>query len=278
MEHVIIKLKIIFNMNKKILYFILTVGFILGSGYFFAWFADKPSSKSQKSSVTENSNSATKSEPQPIKEIEKKVSPPPIVIEKKILQEVPFVVQAPFGNWSDPNFQNGCEEASIVMAMGWVNGEKTISPENAQKRILDMIAFEDKTFGYSADTNAIDVEKIFKQYLKHENIMVKEDIVLDDIKAEIKKGNIVIVPVFGRALSNPNFTSPGPIAHMLVIIGYDPTTKQFITNDPGTKLGAGYLYGENLLYSAIWEYDSGKFAPPAPTTGKIHKAMISVSK
>src|SRR6266567_9414371 len=42
--------------------------------------------------------------------------------------KVPFIVQAPFGNWSDPVFQNACEESSIVMAMGWLKGIKTITP------------------------------------------------------------------------------------------------------------------------------------------------------
>ena len=44
----------------------------------------------------------------------------------KIQQVVPFLVQAPFGNWKEPDFQNACEEASMIMAMGWAEGEKTI--------------------------------------------------------------------------------------------------------------------------------------------------------
>ena len=196
----------------------------------------------------------------------------------KIQQVVPFLVQAPFGNWKEPDFQNACEEASMVMAMSWAEGEKTISPTEAQKRILAIIAFENKTFGYSTDTNAFDMEKVFQQYFKYKNILVKEDITLAEIKTEIQAGNLVIVPAFGRALKNPNFTAPGPIAHMLVIIGYDPITKEFITNDPGTRKGAGYHYNETLLFEAIWEYPSGKSDPPLPTPGKMQKAMLSVSK
>ncbi len=196
----------------------------------------------------------------------------------KIQQVVPFLVQAPFGNWKEPDFQNACEEASMIMAMGWAEGEKTISPTEAQKRILDVIAFENKTFGYSSDTNAFDIEKVFQQYFKHKNILVKEDITLAEIKTEIQAGNLVIVPAFGRALKNPNFTAPGPVAHMLVIIGYDPIAKEFITNDPGTRNGAGYHYGENLLFAAIWAYPSGKEIPPVPKSGKMQKAMLSVSR
>jgi hypothetical protein len=64
---------------------------------------------------------------------------------------------------------------------------------------------------------------------------------------------------------------------MLLIIGYDPETQEFITNDPGTHRGAGYRYAEDTLFDAIWEYPSGKNHPPLPT-GKIPKAMISVGK
>lgn len=195
----------------------------------------------------------------------------------KILQPVPFLVQAPFGNWKEPDYQNACEEAVMIMAMGWTKGEKTISPAEAQKRILAIIAFENKTFGYSADTNAFDMEKVFQQYFKYKNILVKEDVTLAEIKAEIQAGKLVIVPAFGRALKNPNFTAPGPIAHMLVIIGYDPTTKEFITNDPGTRKGAGYRYDETLLFEAIWAYPSGKEIPPVPKSGEMQKVILSVS-
>lgn len=202
----------------------------------------------------------------------------PAAISQKIQQTVPFIVQAPFANWKDIDFQNGCEEASIVMAMGWINGEKTISPTEAKKRILEIIAFENKTLGYSADTDVTDIEKIFRQYYKYENIKVAKNISIEDIKNELQKGNLVLVPAFGRALKNPNFTQPGPITHMLVIIGYDPVAKEFITNDPGTRNGAGYRYGENVFFSAIWEYSSGKEPPSIPNSETMPKAMISVGK
>jgi hypothetical protein len=201
----------------------------------------------------------------------------PTAISKKIEQQVPFIVQAPFGNWSDPNFQNACEEASIVMVMGWINGEKNISAPEAQERILEIIDFESQTFGYSIDTDASDIERIFREYFKHTNVQARENITLEDIQAELQKGRVVIAPAFGQALNNPNFTQPGPIVHMLLIIGYDPLTKQFITNDPGTKNGASYEYAENVLFAAIWAYPSGPTNPPLPT-GKMMKALISVGK
>ena len=189
---------------------------------------------------------------------------------------VAFTVQAPFGNWSDPIFQNACEEASITMTMGWVNGVQAISPDSAKKQIWDIVKFEDKTFGYNADTDVFDVQKIFQQHF-NQNVTVRENIAISDIITELQKDNLVLVPAFGQALSNPNYTAPGPVEHMLVITGYDPATKEFITNDSGTRHGAGYRYNEKVLFNAIWEYPSGSQAVPAPI-GVLKKAMIVVQK
>jgi hypothetical protein len=275
-------------MKKKILYFVFILITCLAAGYFFALILEKQTSSSQDFSEKKEINPIYSTdqlipldiEPETVTNQDapsKKTEEKPMAISKKIEQQVPFIVQAPFGNWSDQNFQNACEEASMVMAMGWVNGEKTISASEAQKRILEIIDFENQTFGYSTDTNAADIERIFREYFKHANVQAKENITLEDIKAELQKGNVVIIPAFGQALYNPNFTQPGPVAHMLLIIGYDPLTKQFITNDPGTRKGASYEYDEDVLFAAIWEYPSGASDPPMPA-GKMMKAMISVSK
>jgi hypothetical protein len=274
-------------MLKKIIYLTFFIFIALCLGYFFNIFFKKstPDNKNQVEIISKKEAEPVQEDSQVIIESNSSVtnisaqqeatSTPPI---KKTEQQVPFIVQAPFGNWKDSNFQNACEEASVVMAMGWIKDEKNISAIESKERILAIIDFENKTFGYSTDTNAFDIEKIFKQYFKYEKAKAQENIVLNDIKLEIQKGNIIIIPAFGQALNNPNFTFPGPVAHMLVIIGYDPLAKQFITNDPGTKNGAGYRYDENILFDAIWEYPSGKTDPPMPSSGKMKKAMIIVSK
>lgn len=266
-------------MKKKILYSIFIIIICLAAGYFFALVLERKTYPEEKKVTTiyPPQNIEPDSVENPNKSSKETAKEKIITIDQKIKQTVPFIVQAPFGNWKDLNFQNACEEASIVMAMGWIKGEKAISPQEAQKRILAIIDFENKNFGYSIDTDVLDMEKIFRQYFQHENVEAKENITLEDIKAEIQKGKIVIVPAFGQALYNPNFTQPGPVVHMLVIIGYDPLVKQFITNDPGTKNGAGYEYDEDVLFDAIWGYPSGPANPPSPT-GKMKKTFISVSK
>lgn len=191
---------------------------------------------------------------------------------------VPFVVQAPFANWKDPIFQNACEEASVVMAMGWLNDVQHISPQETQKQILDIAKWEDENFGYNADTDVSDIAKIFRQKFKIENVQIKEGITSEDIATELEKGSLILVPAFGQALHNPNFTQPGPIAHMLVVTGYDKKSHEFVTNDPGTKRGAGYRYKDRVLFDAIWKYPSGPGPLEKPAKGKISKAMIVLKK
>lgn len=196
----------------------------------------------------------------------------PVQIKKT---KAPFTSQAPLGDWSDQRFQDGCEEASIAMAIKWVQGKAFVSPSEAQQEIINISKFEEKTFGHYIDASVEDVGKIFSQFYGFENFVIKRDIVSADLISELEKGNIILIPAYGRALKNPNYTAPGPIAHMLVIVGYDPKTGEFITNDPGTKKGEGYRYDEKVLFEAIWAYPSGKDHPSVPKSTE-QKAMLVV--
>ena len=61
---------------------------------------------------------------------------------------------------------------------------------------------------------------------------------------------------------------------MIIIRGYDPLTKEFITNDPGTRKGELYRYDATVLYEAIRDYPTG-YHEIIP---HIEKNMIVVSK
>lgn len=187
---------------------------------------------------------------------EKKVSTSSVV-----LLDVPFTSQAPFGEWSDKRQQDGCEETSALMAVAWARGEK-LSKENAKKEILAMAEYEKNKYGSFVDTNAKDtVDRIIKGYFNYEKAQAVDDISINDIVAELYKGNVVLVPCNGRQLDNPNYTPPGPERHMLLIRGYDPAKKEFITNDAGTRKGEKYRYKEDVLYKAIVNYPTGDHEP-----------------
>lgn len=194
-----------------------------------------------------------------------------IVQDRNILFNVPFASQAPLGNWDDPVFQNGCEEASVFMAMLWVEGKQTTA-KDVEKAILALSNFEQKKYGNFLDTSAADTARLIQDYFGYQNVSVKSNINIDDIKTELWDGNLVIVPVNGRKLKNPFYTPPGPERHMLVIIGYDSQNKTFITNDPGTRRGKTFQYPEHVLGEALRDYETGYHEP----IKEIKKVMIVV--
>ncbi|MDD2766198.1 MAG: C39 family peptidase [Candidatus Moranbacteria bacterium] len=198
---------------------------------------------------------------------------PKKVRESSFLENVPFTTQAPFGEWDDPVFQNGCEEAALVMAEYWLTG-KPLTKEIAKKEIIALSKFQKKTIGQSIDTSTEDTEKLLREYYSVTTSTVQTNITLLDIREALSSGVLVIVPADGRKLHNPNYTQPGPTTHMLVIIGYDAEKQEFITNDSGTRNGKGYRYREDVLFEAIRDYPTGNHLP----IPKIEKSMIIVRK
>lgn len=165
---------------------------------------------------------------------------------------VPFLSQAPFGDWGEP-WQDACEETSVMMAVAWARGFQ-LNPDSAADEISNEVAFEKKTLGYYRDTNAADTARIFREFYHYDGITIRDSgVSVAAIKKELAKGNIVIVPLAGALLKNPYFTSP-PLYHMVVIRGYDDATREFITNEPGTKHGNGFRYGYENLFDAIHDW------------------------
>lgn len=61
---------------------------------------------------------------------------------------------------------------------------------------------------------------------------------------------------------------------MVLIKGYDPATKQFITNDAGTQNGENYRYNETVFFNAIRDYPTGHHVPIVG----VEKTMLVVRK
>ncbi|MFA9262244.1 MAG: C39 family peptidase [Undibacterium sp.] len=200
---------------------------------------------------------------------ESAVAPEPVVL--KPWENVFFTSQAPTGEWGRNEFQNGCEEASALMAHAW-RTKRLYTQAEAKQELIDMARYQEKQISQGIDTDAAKTaELLLNGYFSIADYKLSYDFTLDELKQALADG-LVIVPTNGQALKNPNFTHPGPLQHMLVITGYDEATKEFITNDPGTRKGKGYRYPEATLYSAIREYPTGKHLPI--TTER--KAMIVI--
>jgi len=192
---------------------------------------------------------------------------------ERVVINVPFVAQAPLGDWSDPRQQDACEETSVIMGLHWALGSE-LTAEKALQEIHALSAYAEKEFGTYHDSSIGDTNKFFSDFYSYANTTVYYDISIDDIKAVLRSGNIVIVPVDGRLLGNPHFTPPGPIHHMLVIKGFDEAGKYFITNEPGTRYGESYRYSYTVMQKAIRDYPTGKYEP----LQTVQKAMLVVKK
>lgn len=172
--------------------------------------------------------------------------------------KVGFTPQAPFGEWSDERQQEGCEEASAFMVVKWARGE-TFSLTEARDEILKISDIEKEKYGQYIDTSASDtLTRILNGYFNFYNAELIKDVSKQLLVDELREEKIIIMPSNGRKLQNPNFTSPGPLIHMLVIKGYDEDTGEFITNDPGTRKGESYRYDEDILFNALSDYVTGE--------------------
>lgn len=196
------------------------------------------------------------------------------VEDSVLLTGVPFTAQAPLAEWNDLRQQEGCEEASVMMAMSWATGIE-VMPEKAREAILAMSNWQEDVYGTYHDTSAWDTNKrLFNEWYNFRNTEVQYDIATRDIHAELVKGNLVLVPINAKAVRNPNFLNGGPERHMIVVLGYDAVKGEFITHDPGTKNGNQYRYHETVLQGALRDYATGAYAP----IGEGRTAMIIVKK
>lgn len=187
------------------------------------------------------------------------LSPPP-----SINLAVPFTSQAPFAVW-DLFHEEACEEASLYMVHRFYEGDVpgVIDPQKAEEAIQKVVKFEDALFGFNADTNAAQTGAVAEQFYGYERVETISNQSADDLKRILASGFPIIVPAAGQDLGNPSFSSPGPVYHMLVLRGY--TEKGFITNDPGTRRGEGYVYPFDTIMNAMHDWNAEDIAKGAKT-------------
>jgi hypothetical protein len=148
------------------------------------------------------------------------------------------------------------------MAISWARDETLGSPQNTLDKLKDISFWQQQNFDNATDTSAKDtLDRIIRGYFDYQSAQLLNPISPNDLIKALAKGQLIIAPMNGRLLGNPHFTSPGPERHMLVIVGYDPNTNEFITNDPGTRMGENYRYQEQVLWQAIRDYITGDHQP-----------------
>lgn len=165
-----------------------------------------------------------------------------------LIPDFPFQSQAPLGNW-DALHEEACEEASLILTYYWKNNQ-ALNAQKMEEEIQKLVSSE-VSQGYPVDLTAKQLGQIADSYYKMA-VTVSYEVDAQTIKREIAAGHPVIVPAAGRMLGNPFFQRPGPIYHMVVIIGYDKDN--FVVQDVGTKRGDNYIYNSTILLNAIHEW------------------------
>lgn len=206
--------------------------------------------------VPESNNIEKEDKDTPVDKLEKEET------KGKLLLSVPFIAQAPLGNWSDPRQQDACEEAGVLMAMTWVNDDKEPSLLEAEEQIIKLADWQQAEYGEHRDLHIEGVaSRLFGEYFDYEEVEIKKINKAEDLITFLEEGHLILVPTNGQVLQNPYFTPPGPERHLVVIIGYDYDKALFITNDPGTRQGRNFVYPKNRLFEAIRVYPSGYHEP-----------------
>ncbi|MBP7133863.1 C39 family peptidase [Patescibacteria group bacterium] len=168
---------------------------------------------------------------------------------------VPFLSQAPNKDWSMP-YQEACEEASMIMVHAFYEGQTTaFEPRDGDRAILDLVRFEEGK-GKTPDLTIAEVREMMMTKWGYKTVVSTSDVTINRIKSALAHGYPVILPADGKSLKNPNFRNGGPPYHMLVIKGY-VGDQYWITNDPGTRLGADFTYPIEHLPQVAHDWNGG---------------------
>lgn len=227
-------------MKRKLYFFIIGLVLILVAGFFVNTLSLNPSPKITASPTVSPS-------PLPTPDSVPIATPLP---DSYLIKNFPFKSQAPFANW-DELHDEACEEAALILVDYYLN-HKSLDAATMEEQIQKMVAWEIEYFGAHKDLTIRELSEVARGFYKIENFKIKDSIDIDDIKREVANGRPVIIPTAGRLLGNPYFRSPGPIYHMLVVIGYEGKT--MIVQDIGTKRGDHYRYSQNVLFNAIHDF------------------------
>lgn len=182
----------------------------------------------------------------------------------KVNLDVPYIHEAPDNNWAGP-WKNACEEASMAMVEKYYLGKSIVAVKEAKVFMTMMFAKQNNIWGSNADSDAQRTARLINDYTVY-NAKIMDNPAIEDIKKEVQQKRLVISLHYGFDLKNKNIPfvplPRGTSYHMMVIVGYDDETKEFIVNDTGDrKDGKNHHYGYELFMNSLHDFDF-----------KVHKA------
>lgn len=170
---------------------------------------------------------------------------------------VPYVSEAPEGNWSG-DWVNACEEATIAMVEAFYNNKSSVSIAEAKKTLQKLFDEQNILYGNNKNADATQIQELITRYSNF-TATIKENPTLNDIKHEIDNNRPVISLHRGFDLRNPNipFSPIKSSYHTIVVVGYDDDNKLFITHDPGDdKDGVHHKYSYEVFMHSLHNYNA----------------------
>ncbi len=169
---------------------------------------------------------------------------------------MPFASQAPTGNW-DPPYDEACEEASLIIVNHYLEGT-ALDATIMNKDILAMVDHEESK-GLPIDIDMFQLATVARDMFGYDAEVVEgSGVTIARIEQELARGNPVILPLAGQDIGNPYYSGDGPPYHVLVVVGYGSSGSPqatFTTHDVGTKRGEYYTYDQDVLMSAIHDWN-----------------------
>lgn len=182
---------------------------------------------------------------------------------------IPFISQAPTLNW-DKFHEDYCEEAALLMAAAFLQ-KQNLTVAEQEIALAKMRDWEIKTFGFFESTTVVETARVAREYLGLKT-RVLENPNWEEIRTAVAAQKIVLLPTNGKLLKNPYFKNGGPLYHMLVVRGFT-ATGDVITNDPGTRHGANFVYKKDVLMNALHDWQ-GNAAISTPASGAPRAIVI----
>ena len=260
------------NHKKQLIPWLIVGTVVTCAGVAFAW----PKIAQQKAERTADSLQATAPIPvevaasstQPASTPAETTAAAPAPLPTELNISVPFTTQAPTANW-DAEHEQLCEEASALMVGRHFAGRAITDAADAEAGMQTLVDWENQNLGTmestTAEQTAATVRAVYGLAVE-----LKQNPTVDDLKQALADGKLIMVPAAGQKLKNPYFTAPGPLYHMLVVKGYTKAGN-IVTNDPGTRHGADYVYDSTVFMNAIGDWNNGD-----PANGK--KVVLVVSE
>ncbi|MFA6427348.1 MAG: C39 family peptidase [Candidatus Magasanikbacteria bacterium] len=187
-------------------------------------------------------------------------------VEKVVRLEVPFATQIPDGKWVRP-YSEACEESSIVMIDAYYEGRRgVIGHRTSKERMQPYFDYQDERYGDNDDSNAWRTGDMVHSLARYFKAEVVEYPALRDIQAELRAGRPVMTFHHGYSLQNKRipFSNTPESFHVIVLVGYDENSRQFIVHEPGMRRGSFYRYDYDVIMKSMADYnhETGKTTDP----------------